>query len=177
MDRNIIIGIIAAIIVVGGGIYLWQNSPSAPGNTVPKMTSGTNESTPAGSETQNGTGSGAGVGVGVGVGADAGLEVVPSAMTITYGANGFSPSSVTIKKGGTVTWVNETGGTMWVASAMHPTHMVYDGTTREAHCPGTTTFDQCASGNRYSFTFDKVGTWNYHDHVNAGKFGSVTVVE
>src|SRR3989344_5007515 len=157
MDRNIIIGIIAAIIVVGGGIYLWQNSPSAPGNTVPKMTSGTNESTPAGSETQNGTGSGAGVGVGVGVGADAGLEVVPSAMTVT--------------------WVNETGGTMWVASAMHPTHMVYDGTSREVHCPGTIAFDQCASGNRYSFTFDKVGTWNYHDHVNAGKFGSVVVVE
>jgi plastocyanin len=68
---------------------------------------------------------------------------------------------------------------MWVASAMHPAHVVYDGTTKDAHCAagytGPVPFDQCASGTSYSFTFTKAGEWKYHNHVNASQFGSVTV--
>ena len=99
--------------------------------------------------------------------------------TITYNGDSFSPKEVLIRKGGTVTWVNASGGQMWVASAQHPSHTVYSGTSRQEHCPDTsgTAFDQCAGGNNYTFTFDKVGTWNYHDHLNATAFGSVTVVE
>lgn len=99
--------------------------------------------------------------------------------TVTYSASGFSPSEVTIKKGGTVTWTNSSGGQMWIASAQHPSHVVYAGTSREEHCPDATgaAFDQCAgSTGDYSFTFQKVGTWNYHDHLNAQKFGKVVVV-
>lgn len=104
----------------------------------------------------------------------------PMSATVTYSASGFSPSEVTIKKGGVVTWTNSSGGEMWVASAQHPSHTVYAGTSREAHCPDTagTAFDQCSgSTGNYSFTFQKVGTWNYHDHLSAQKFGKVTVVE
>lgn len=104
----------------------------------------------------------------------------PMTATVTYAAEGFSPSEVTIKKGGTVTWTNSSGGEMWIASAQHPSHMVYAGTSREEHCPDAagTAFDQCAgSTGNYSFTFQKVGTWNYHDHLSAQKFGKVIVVE
>ena len=99
--------------------------------------------------------------------------------TITYDGASFSPSSVTIKKGGTVAWNNEGTAEMWIASAQHPNHTAYSDTSRVAHCPDTskTAFDQCAGGNNYTFKFDKVGTWNYHDHLNATMFGSVTVVE
>ena len=69
---------------------------------------------------------------------------------------------------------------MWVASAQHPSHTVYAGTARQEHCPDTadTAFDQCAGeSSGYSFTFEKVGTWNYHDHLNATVFGKVIVTE
>ncbi len=99
--------------------------------------------------------------------------------TIMLSDKGFTPSSITIKKGDTVTWINNTSGNMWVASAMHPTHTAYDGTTLQQHCPNTAggAFDECATGNTFTFTFDKVGTWKYHNHVDPSKYGSVTVTE
>lgn len=92
-------------------------------------------------------------------------------------ANGFTPDNLTIKVGDTVKFVNRSSGGMWVGSAMHPTHVVYSGTTLKEHCPDTTgtSFDQCESGSEYSFTFTKVGTWGYHDHLNARMYGKVNV--
>jgi len=99
---------------------------------------------------------------------------------ITYTDAGYSPSLITIKKGETVTWKNESSNLMWTASAMHPTHKVYPGTDISA-C-GTQTllpmFDACAgvaSGQSWSFTFNNVGTWGYHNHLNSSKFGKVIV--
>lgn len=100
-----------------------------------------------------------------------------SLVTVTYTAGGFSPSEVTIERGGTVRFVNESGGTMWVASAVHPAHAAYDGTSLAKHCaPGATpSFDQCSAGDDYSFTFDTAGAWRYHDHTHASKTGTVIV--
>jgi len=48
----------------------------------------------------------------------------------------------------------------------------------QEHCgTGTTSFDQCANGGSYSFTFTKAGTWRYHNHSNASHFGTVIVEE
>lgn len=103
----------------------------------------------------------------------------PISATVSYSANGFSPSSVTIKVGGTVTFVDQGTGKMWVASAQHPTHTAYSGTTLSEHCDDAAdvSFDQCKNGPTYSFTFNKAGTWRYHNHSQASHFGSVTVVE
>jgi plastocyanin len=103
-------------------------------------------------------------------------------VTVTYGSNGFSPASVTVPVGGTVTWVNQGTDRMWVGSSRHPDHTVYDGTSTSQHCSGGTAtsaavFDQCSAGTRYTFTFTKAGTWYYHNHANAGHFGSVTVTQ
>ncbi len=57
---------------------------------------------------------------------------------------------------------------MWTASAPHPQHTNYAG------------FDQLKSvpnGGTYEFTFTKVGTWKYHNHVAPTFTGSVTVTE
>lgn len=147
---------VVIVIILGGGYLLWQNSSTAtPSPTTP--------STDSGQATPSPTPSGA-----------------PMTAAITYTVEGFSPSGVTIKKGGTVTWTNSSGGQMWVASAQHPSHTVYAGTSREEHCPDASgmAFDQCESGTGdYSFTFQKVGTWNYHNHLSAQKFGKVIVVE
>jgi plastocyanin len=102
----------------------------------------------------------------------------PQTVTVNYTSAGFSPATVTINKGDTVTWSNGGSGSMWVASAVHPTHEVYDGTTRTEHCAAGTTpkpFDQCANGSTYSFTFDKTGTFKYHNHSAAQLTGTVVV--
>lgn len=99
-------------------------------------------------------------------------------VVVTYTADGFSPENVTISVGDTVGWVNETDGRMWVASDNHPSHTVYGGTSRSEHCPNedNSAFDQCESGDEYSFTFTQAGEWAYHDHANASE-GGVVVVE
>lgn len=98
---------------------------------------------------------------------------------VTFDGSSFSPASVTIAQGGTITWTS-TAGPLWVASDPHPIHNGYDGTTMQQHCAsgytGATPFDQCTGGTTYSFTFNKVGTWGYHDHLEASIMGSVTVV-
>ena len=103
----------------------------------------------------------------------------PTTVSVSYDGTQFSPSPVTVKKGGTVTWSAGGEKEMWVASAKPPSHAVYNDTTLQQHCPDTAgiAFDQCVSGTNYSFTFGKIGTWNYHDHINPSAFGAVIVVE
>lgn len=98
--------------------------------------------------------------------------------TVSYTAQGFSPATVTINKGDTVRFINENGGDMWVASAVHPTHTLYAGTSLTEHCTSgaeNDAFDQCSVGGDYSFTFDKAGEWKYHNHVYAPHTGSIIV--
>jgi|SRR3989344_2514340 len=104
---------------------------------------------------------------------------VPTTVSVSYDGSSFSPSPVTVKRGGTVTWSAGGEKEVWIASAKHPSHAVYSDTTLQQHCPDATevAFDQCTSGTSYSFTFDKIGTWNYHDHINSSAFGAVIVVE
>ena len=95
-------------------------------------------------------------------------------------SSGFSQKTLTIKKGETVTWVNKDTEEHWPASAMHPTHTVYPGSDIEK-C-GTSEekniFDACkglAPGESYSFTFNEIGSWGYHDHIMANLFGKIIV--
>jgi plastocyanin len=68
---------------------------------------------------------------------------------------------------------------MWIASDPHPTHQGYSGTTRDQHCPDTsgTAFDECAAGTTYTFVFEKVGSWGYHNHANISSRGTVVVTQ
>lgn len=107
-------------------------------------------------------------------------DMAPMTETVVYNGSDFTPKDVVVKKGGTITFVNQSDKKMWVASAMHPTHDAYDGTAREAHCPNVSNiaFDQCmGEEGDYSFMFDKAGNWNYHDHLMLGATGRVMVVE
>lgn len=93
---------------------------------------------------------------------------------VTYTDSGWSPSSITIRKGDTVIFKNTASDAMRVASNPHPVHTGYPTT---GGCVGST-FDSCANiapGSSWSFTFDFVGSWGYHNHMNPSEMGTVVV--
>ncbi|MBI2035655.1 MAG: hypothetical protein HYT12_03150 [Candidatus Liptonbacteria bacterium] len=101
---------------------------------------------------------------------------------VSFDGTAFTPRELTVKKGDTVTWENDGTQDTWPATAMHPTHTVYPGSDIEK-C-GTSNeskmFDACRAvkpGESYSFTFNEVGEWGYHNHLLASVFGKVTVAE
>ncbi len=85
--------------------------------------------------------------------------------------SGYHPASVTVKKGQAVLWVNEdVGANHWPASDPHPTHTDYPEFDPKA---------EIAPGNIWTFVFEKMGTWHYHDHLHQKTENSysVTVTE
>ncbi|MDO8564705.1 MAG: cupredoxin domain-containing protein [bacterium] len=97
------------------------------------------------------------------------IEKSKETKKVTYNAQGFSPKSVTVQKGDTVLFENKTGKSASVASMPHPTHELY---------PEFDQFKTDAQGkDEFKFTFDKVGTWQYHDHLNTNMTGTVIVIE
>ena len=106
--------------------------------------------------------------------------VSPNATTVTYTDSGFSPQTATINVGDTVTFVNGSSSVMWPASAIHPTHTIYPGSSR-SKC-GTAQeariFDACRSvapGDSWSFAFEEAGEWGYHNHLRANHKGTIIV--
>lgn len=86
--------------------------------------------------------------------------------TITYTDAGFSPANIAVKVGDTVTFVNGATEGMWVASAPHPVHTDYpEFDAKKVYNPGES----------YTFTFAKIGTWKFHNHLRPTNLGSVTV--
>lgn len=101
-------------------------------------------------------------------------SVAPQSAVITFTDSGYGPTPLTVKKGTTITFKNNSAGQMWPASAMHPTHAVYPTT---GGCIGST-FDACQGiepSGSWSFTFGVVGSWKYHDHLNPTRTGMVVV--
>ena len=95
--------------------------------------------------------------------------------------SGFEPADLTVEVGETVTWVDNSDSVeMWVGSDRHPTHTQYAGSTLREHCQdGDQTgaaFDQCSTGEEFSFTFEKTGEWSYHNHESSSQGGTITVV-
>ncbi len=97
---------------------------------------------------------------------------------VTFSDSGYSPSSVTIKKGQKVRFMNNSNRDFWPASAIHPTHSVYPQKSL-SDCLGSS-FDACRAtppGGNWEFQFNEVGTWRYHDHLSANRTGTIVVTE
>jgi len=99
---------------------------------------------------------------------------------VTYTDAGYSPANLNLKKGEAVTFKNQSSQSLWTASDVHPSHRAYSGTSLDEHCPDTTNtaFDACRGvlpGQSWSFTFNKVGTWGYHNHLSPGDRGAIVV--
>lgn len=95
-------------------------------------------------------------------------DVEAEVVTVTITGDGFSPASVTIKKGTTVKFVNKGSKAHWPASDPHPSHTAY---------PEFDAKQEIKSGASWTFTFDKVGSWRYHDNLNSGEQGVIIVTE
>jgi plastocyanin len=174
MNSNIwAVLIVGVMVIVGLGLLV--NTSKAPTTPTPGL------ETPDTQASTTDTGSTAPKVVDTTVGVETPVPTNPKTITVTYSDTGFSPNSVTIKKGDTVVFNNtSTGRPMWVGADEHPGHEGYDTTSRSTHCAagyaGAKPFDQCAVGSSYRFTFAKSGSFDYHNHTSA-QFGGTVVVQ
>ena len=80
-------------------------------------------------------------------------------------STGFSPKDITVKVGKMVTWENTDSANHTVNSAPHPTHTLYPFLNIGVIGPE----------EKKSVSFEKAGTYKYHDHLNPSLIGTVTV--
>jgi len=85
--------------------------------------------------------------------------------SVTYSSTGFSPSSIIISVGGSVTWANGSGSDLDLASSPHPTHSDYPPLNLGIISPEQS----------MSLIFPTAGTYTYHNHLVPTHFGSITV--
>ena len=89
------------------------------------------------------------------------------AAVITFTNDGFTPSSLTVKKGATVTVKNESSNRVQFSSDDHPTHRLNTEMNLRTLAPGELA----------SFTATTVGAHGFHDHIDDSKVGTLTVTE
>ena len=73
----------------------------------------------------------------------------------------FSPSSIKVKAGTTVTWTNQDD--------------VHHTVTMDSGSSGGPDSSQLGKGESYSYTFSKAGTYNYHCGIHPEMHGTVIV--
>jgi plastocyanin len=142
--KNVLIVLVIVLLVGGGGYIAWTMMDSDKNDNSQVSTSETNDQD-ADDETGEIT------------------EEATATNEVSYDSDGFSPEGITVEAGTKVTWTNNSGSDMWVASNPHPVHTDFS------------SFDQKKAGDSYSFTFDKAGTYDYHNHLNSSDTGSVVV--
>lgn len=81
---------------------------------------------------------------------------------------GFEPSTLTVEKGTKVIFRNDEIKDRWPASDPHPAHSIY---------PEFDPKVPIKSADQWLFVFDKVGEWNFHDHLYPEFKGTIKVVE
>ncbi|GIU68236.1 MAG: hypothetical protein KatS3mg001_086 [Candidatus Pacearchaeota archaeon] len=172
MRKGFIIGLVVVLVVLAVLIVFLTRGPSPSEKELGNQISGPG-TIMAGEEVEQGTST-----KGESSGTSSGTDTAKNVVEIT--PSGFSPSVLTIKKGERVTWINKAGRESWPASAIHPTHRVYPGS--DINKCGTSEesliFDACRGippGESWSFTFNEVGSWKYHDHLQASVTGTIVV--
>lgn len=96
------------------------------------------------------------------------IETQGETHDIVRNNDGYVPASLTIKKGDTVRFINESDDFHWPASDLHPTHGIY---------PAFDPRRPVAVGEVWEFRFTEVGEWDFHDHLHAYELGTIVVVE
>lgn len=145
MNKWLIVAVVV-VIVVGGGYFLMKGSSTT---QTPQLQP--TQTNPSPSEAMK-------------------EEASPSAMqaegnSVTLTATGYSPASLTVKVGTTVTWTNKSGEAATVNSDPHPTHTDYPPLNLGSFADGATK----------SLKFDKAGTYGYHNHFNPSERGTIIV--
>ena len=130
--QKIIIGVIAALVVVGAFIVMSQRPTK------------------------------------VAVGTDC-QKSTESAVTIIYDGAGFSPKCLTVAKGTTITWDNQSASELQVGVDPHPSH-----SGDRAISNGEFVF-KVAAKSQGSEVISKPGAYGYHNHLNSSAKGTLNV--
>ncbi|MBI2004427.1 hypothetical protein HYS72_03105 [Candidatus Pacearchaeota archaeon] len=104
----------------------------------------------------------------------------PTEHIVEITLEGFVPKDLEIKQGDKVTWINKLATEGRPASNFHPTHTNYPGSSiiKCGTAEEKNTFDTCRGlkkGESYSFIFNEVGSWTYHNHLQPSKDGKIIV--
>ena len=91
--------------------------------------------------------------------------VTVAAVSITK--DGFVPATIQIKKGSQVTWTNNDTNPHQVVTDPHPTHTNLKGLNS----------DSLGQGESFTFTFEKSGTFTYHDEMNPLNIKGAVIVK
>lgn len=135
--RLLLVGIVVLVVVVAG-VLLFSNKSTTTVNN--------QDATPTQATTPN----------------DA---IESTEVNVNVMQEGYEPSTVTIKTGTKVVWVNKTSATANVSSDLHPTHLLWP----------FLNLGSFADGEMVSVVFDESGTYTYHDHLNPSRKGTVVV--
>lgn len=140
--------IIIAVVVIAllGGIIIWYLNGRPAADNIPAPTN-PSATSPSGNDTTP-------------------ENTAPAASTtITYDGSGFTPSSLRVAAGSTITVINNSSRELDFASDPHPTH-----TSNAELNEGSV-----APGESRDFTVSEKGTWGFHDHLNASAQGTIIV--
>jgi plastocyanin len=149
MNKNILIALIVIVVLAAGFVMVKNSSKTQPAGTANQTQTPTAMTEPSKAM-------------------KASVSATPEAMsqnTVTLTADGFSPATVTIKKGDKVVWVNKSGDTATVNSDNHPTHLLYP----------MLNLGSFNDGEKLELVFDKAGKYTYHDHLHPSRRGTVVV--
>lgn len=138
--KAVIIGFLALVVIGGAGyaaLHTYSKNNASPASNTQTQNTNT-PSTPNTEQTAN---------------------------TITFDGSRFSPSTLTVASGTSVTIKNTSSQALQLDSNPHPVHT--DDTDLNV---GTV-----AAGQSQTFTVTKKGTFGYHDHLEAGIQGKITV--
>jgi hypothetical protein len=95
-------------------------------------------------------------------------KVYDGEVNIVLTETGYEPKDVIVRQGTKVIFSTTRGTSHWPASNLHPSHGIY---------PAFDPLKPVDKDKSWSFDFDRVGTWNFHDHLRSYFRGSITVVE
>ena len=126
---------------------------------------------PAGGGCVNATASGSATGTSTGSNSTSGTSA-PMTASVNLTGSQFSPGSVTIKVGGTVTWTHKDGTLRHTVTSDDGSFDSHPQCTN----PVTPLSDCMDNGETFTQTFAKDGTFAYHCKIHSGMTGTVTVV-
>lgn len=89
-------------------------------------------------------------------------------VSVVLKEDGFEPRDIRVSRGTTVIFSTTRQNKYWPASNAHPAHDVY---------PEFDPQKSLGPEESWSFTFEKVGVWGFHDHVRSYFTGTIHVDE
>ncbi len=87
---------------------------------------------------------------------------------VVLGKDGYKPSVINIKNGDVIKFTTTLNAPFWPASDPHPSHILYPEFDPQKGIKNT---------DSWTIKLKRVGSWEYHDHLNPNFRGTINIVE